>query len=116
MDSTNDVYQGVDSIRLSNETVSVWISKTFGLRVIGLSINNNGNLLAFLPDARIELPGGDDYYLRGGHRLWFAPEKPETTYIPDNQPVETIVREGSVEQIQPVDGSTGIQKSWEIKK
>ena len=115
MDSTDEVYQGLDCIRISNETVSVWITKNVGLRIIGLSINDHDDLLAFLPNARIELPGGEDYHLRGGHRLWYAPEKPETTYIPDNQPVETIVREGSVEQIQPVDGSTGIQKSWEIK-
>lgn len=115
MASTNEVYNGLDCIRLSNETVSVWITKSVGLRIIGLSINDNDDLLAFVPEARIELPGGEDYHLRGGHRLWYAPEKPETTYFPDNQPVETIVGEGRVEQIQPVDRSNGIQKSWEIK-
>lgn len=40
VDSTDEVYQGLDCIRISNETVSVWITKTVGLRIIGLSIND----------------------------------------------------------------------------
>ncbi|HVL37926.1 MAG TPA: hypothetical protein VM328_00920 [Fimbriimonadaceae bacterium] len=32
--------------------------------------------------------GGDEYRGYGGHRLWVAPEVPELTYVPENEPVE----------------------------
>lgn len=115
MKVTEEVYRGLDCIRLSNRSISAWLTKSVGLRVIGLGLESQEDLLAHLPQAAIELPDDEDYQLRGGHRLWYAPERPESTYVPDNQPVETVIGEEQVDQIQPVDRPTGIQKAWTIQ-
>ena len=107
-------FQGFDSLKLENGSLELWMTTSTGPRVLGLSAYGGENMLAVLPDATIENPGQDTFYLRGGHRLWYAPEKPETTYIQDNQPVEVIEVESGVELVQPVDQPTGVQKSIKI--
>ncbi|MCS7282664.1 MAG: DUF4380 domain-containing protein, partial [Anaerolineae bacterium] len=51
----------------------------------------------------------------GGHRLWYAPEDPWRTYIPDNDPVEVVELERGVRLVQPVEKQTGIQKSITVR-
>ncbi len=108
-------FEGFDCVKLNNEQVSLWITKSIGPRVIGLSGFGKENMLAVLPDAKIEYPGPEDFNLRGGHRLWYAPENPMTTYIPDNKSVDVKEIKNGVELIQPVDQPTGIQKSFRIQ-
>jgi hypothetical protein len=49
---------------------------TSGPRIIGLYADGvEGNLFAETPDVHWPTPHGE-YYLRGGHRLWTAPEDP----------------------------------------
>ena len=36
----------------------------------------------------LSCPGSGPFHLRGGHRLWAAPEDPRVTYRPDDDPVE----------------------------
>ena len=36
----------------------------------------------------LSCPGSEPFHLRGGHRLWAAPEDPRVTYRPDDDPVE----------------------------
>jgi hypothetical protein len=49
---------------------------TTGPRITGLYAKGvQGNLLAETPDVHWTTPHGE-YYLRGGHRLWTAPENP----------------------------------------
>lgn len=115
MDVTHEVYRGLECLRISNGLVSVWLTKSVGLRLIGLTLPGHQDLLANLPESTIDLPDGGRYHLRGGHRLWYAPERPESTYHPDDRPVESVIGEGYVQQIQLVDGPTGIQKSWLIR-
>ena len=45
------------------------------------------NVFAELGDMGIDLPDGGKYHLRGGHRLWAAPEVPAVTYEPDDDEV-----------------------------
>ena len=107
-------FEGFDCVKLKNEHVALWITISIGPRVLGLSAFGEENMLAFLPDATIEYPNKDTFYLRGGHRLWYAPENPDTTYIQDNQPVEVKEIENGVELIQSVDQPTGVQKAFKI--
>jgi hypothetical protein len=49
---------------------------TTGPRIVGLHAKGvQGNLLAETPDVHWATPHGE-FYLRGGHRLWTAPENP----------------------------------------
>jgi hypothetical protein len=61
---------------LENEYLRVDYLTTTGPRIIGLHARGvKGNLFAETPDAHWPTPHGE-YYLRGGHRLWIAPENP----------------------------------------
>ena len=101
--------------RLENEWAAVWLSAEFGPRVLGYSLSGGVNLLASLPNATLPTGDGRHLSLRGGHRLWYAPERPETTYIPDERPPRIRELEGGLEFIQEIDQPTGIQKSWRIE-
>lgn len=114
MEVKQEQYLGFQCLRLSNGRISAWLTEEVGLRLIGLALTDSSNLLAELPQAIIPVEGGPDYKLRGGHRLWYGPEDPALTYLPDDQPVETKVEAEYLEQRQPVDQSTGIQKSWRV--
>ena len=107
-------FEGYVCSTLENESLKIWITREVGPRVIGLSLMGGDSLLAVLPDAKIVLEGSQDFSLRGGHRLWYAPENPETTYIADDHPVEISEIEDGVELEQVVDLKTGIQKSWKV--
>ncbi len=109
-----EAFGGTSCVRLDNGLLSVWLTKEFGPRVIGCALEGGENLLVVLPEASIPVKGGTDYSLRGGHRLWVAPEMPETTYLPDDQPPRITEIENGLTCIQALDEPTGIQKSWRL--
>ncbi len=110
----DELFEGYQCLRLENQQLSIWITKDVGPRIIGLSLDGGDNLMAVLPEAIIPVDGANDYSLRGGHRLWYAPENPETTYIADDQPLEISQINNGLKLIQNVDQATGIQKSWQV--
>ncbi len=65
-----------------------------GPRIIGLRLRDGENLFAELPGLIIDRPGGAPFRFLGGHRLWMAPEVPEITYQPDDDPVTVTQHEG----------------------
>jgi hypothetical protein len=78
-----------------------------GPRIIGLYMNGSTeNLLAETPDVHWETPHGE-YYLRGGHRLWTAPENPFYTCPEDG--LDVIEEDSKVILKSSVDAS-GLQK------
>lgn len=107
-------FEGFACYSLENEYLKIWITNDVGPRIMGLSFLGGNNMLAVLPGAAIPMEGADDYSLRGGHRLWYAPENPKTTYIADDQPLEIMQINNGINLIQNVDNPTGIQKSWQI--
>ncbi|MEE8357246.1 MAG: hypothetical protein V3R33_08055 [Anaerolineales bacterium] len=109
------IFEGLECIQIKNENLSIWITVSVGPRIIGLVFNGSDNFMAVLPDAKIPVEGRSDYSLRGGHRLWYAPENPMTTYLTDDKPVEYEPIQNGLKVRQPVDQKTGIQKSWQVK-
>jgi hypothetical protein len=87
---------------------------TLDRRVLGL-VGPGGNLLAVLPEAGLDLPGGERFRLLGGHRLWAAPEVPAVTYQPDERPCTVSEVEGGVRVEAPVDGA-GLVKAIEVRR
>jgi hypothetical protein len=55
--------------------------------VLALMTEDGRNHFAELPELTLECPGSDAIHLRGGSRLWAAPEDPRFTYRPDDDPV-----------------------------
>lgn len=107
-------YEGYECVRLGNQALSLWVTVSVGPRIIGLHVGDGANLLAVLPDAVTATPAGQIYALRGGHRLWHAPEDAERTYVPDDRPVAVKAVDGGVRLTQPVERMTGIEKRMTI--
>lgn len=108
-------FEGYQAVSLSNQTMSLWATVSAGPRILGLSAFGGENLLAVLPGVTLDFPGEGDLELIGGHRLWYAPEVPERTYIPDGEPVAWTRVDGGIELTQAVERSTGVQKQLRIE-
>ncbi|MGZ8604125.1 MAG: hypothetical protein ACXWX9_05150 [Actinomycetota bacterium] len=107
-------FEGHDCVRLESGSATVYVTTSVGPRVLGLVGPDGQNVLAILPDAALEMPGGGRFRLLGGHRLWAAPEVPEVTYQPDERPCQVHELEGGVRVDAPADGA-GLVKSIEIR-
>jgi hypothetical protein len=98
---------------LQNEYVKIEYL-TNPLRIIGLTPAGKTNMLADLIDLpAVPTPFGD-YYFRGGHRLWHAPEALPRTYIPDPPVTVHELPDGILLESQAEPG-TGIRKQIEIR-
>ena len=107
MEYKQEIFNDYNCMRLKNGSLSVWITLDFGPRVIALAPEGGANLFAELPEAQIECPGSGMYSLRGGHRLWYAPEYPPRTYLPDDDRLESSeVNNGFKVTQQPEHGSS----------
>ena len=53
-------------------------------RIVRFAPQGKTNLFADLGRTPVPTPYGD-FFFRGGHRLWHAPEAMPRTYIPDNE-------------------------------
>ncbi|MCL4875449.1 MAG: hypothetical protein KJ064_02270 [Anaerolineae bacterium] len=109
----SNILHGIECVVLKNEQVEIWAAKTMGPRILVLKAVGGQNLLAEVPDIALDHPKGK-LYLRGGHRLWHAPESRVRTYIPDDQPPEIHQTADSLHLIQAVETETGIQKAIKL--
>jgi len=107
-------FAGCDCVKVENDAVTLWVTESVGPRIIGLALQGGDNLFAELPDETLDWPAGGSFFFRGGHRLWYAPEDPQRTYIPDDAPVTITDVESGILVTQPVEAQTGIQKSMII--
>ena len=106
-------YSGYECCALENDTLQLLVTRSVGPRIISFGFKDGDNLFAELPDVVTELPNGDVFHFYGGHRLWQAPEDFNTTYIPDDDPVEIVSIENGLSTTQKT-LPTGLQKSMEI--
>ncbi len=88
---------------------------TESLRISGLKLQGKTNLLADLSNLPpVHTPSGD-FYFRGGHRLWHAPEAMPRTYAPDTGRLKIVDLPNGVHLEDQVEESTGIRKMVEIR-
>jgi len=86
MQIENTTYYGLPAQSIQNSQLRLVYLTGEGPRLVGLYLpGDERNFLAELPELGIEAPNGR-YHLRGGHRLWAAPEDFSLTYLPDDQP------------------------------
>ncbi len=112
LEKTN--FAGLECVRLANETLSLIVTQAVGPRILTLHYQDGKNLFAEIPDAVIKTAGVGTLHLRGGHRLWHAPEVPARTYLPDDAPVTIEAVENGICVSQPVEAATGLQKELHI--
>ena len=104
---------GIPCVPLKTEKIELLIARDFGPRIVSLRTPDSPNLFAELPDAIEPTPYGE-YRIRGGHRLWHAPEAMPRSYIPDNEPPEISEIPNGLRVTQAVEAPTGLQKQMNI--
>lgn len=108
-------FHGLATGSLENEHLRLEYLLGAGPRLVRLFLSGSGeNLLAEAPEMHWETPHGR-YYLRGGHRLWHAPEAADRTYVPDDQGLQVEALPGGVRLSRPPEAPTGIAKSIEAR-
>lgn len=109
-------YQGWGrNLRLTNGTVELVVTLEVGPRILRYGYLGGRNVFKEYAD-QMGGRGESVWRIRGGHRLWHAPEDDVRTYALDNGPVEyEILGDGVVRLIQPVESSTGIAKEIDVR-
>ena len=108
-------YYGLPTRVIANSCLSLEVLAEAGPRIVRLKLNGSDeNLLAETPDFKWATPYGD-YYLRGGHRLWRAPEMERYTYVPDNAGVTIEELAEGARLCGPLEIDSGLRKSIEVR-
>lgn len=100
--------------RLANSEVELVVTADVGPRIIRCGFVNGPNLFAEFPD-ELGKSGEDSWVMRGGHRLWVAPEIMPDTYALDNGPVKATVNGGAITLLQPIECETFLQKEIAVE-
>jgi hypothetical protein len=111
----NVEYKGwKNNLKLSNNEVELIITLDIGPRIIRYGYRGGANIFKEFEE-QIGKSGEKEWMIRGGHRLWHAPEDARRTYDLDNAPVKwEKLSESSVRVTQGVEPLTGVQKEMEI--
>jgi hypothetical protein len=109
-------YHGWNAVRLASPKLELIAPLDIGPRIISLRVPGSRNLFAETKD---QLGGRDEkeYRIRGGHRLWHAPEDIVRTYQLDNSAVALaeLPKGRGFELTQPVETGTGIEKAIRVE-
>ena len=103
-----------NSYRVSNGEVELVVTGDVGPRVIRFGFVGGQNLFK----EYAEQLGGtreEKNQLRGGDRVWKAPEDPIATWAPDNVPVEITITATGLIARAPVEPLTSLQKEIEVR-
>jgi hypothetical protein len=109
-------YHGWKALALGAGGAEIIVPLEIGLRVLSCALRGGPNLFCNVAD-ELGGRGEPDWKIRGGHRLWHAPENPARTYLPDNVPVtaEKLPRGAGLRLTQAVEEKNGIAKSIVIE-
>jgi hypothetical protein len=95
--------------RLSNGESELIVTTDVGPRVMRYGFIRGQNVFVEIAD-QLGRSGEPWWAMRGGHRLWVAPEVKPDTYALDNGAVQASVDNGRISLLQPVEPETGLQK------
>src|SRR5260370_24281136 len=103
-----------NSYRVSNGEVELVVTSDVGPRGIRFGFVGGQNLFKEFAD---QLGGTKEekFQLRGGDRVWKAPEHPVATWAPDNMPVEITSTANALIAQAPAQPMTSLQKEIEVR-
>src|SRR5215472_694128 len=99
--------------RIANGEVELVVTSDVGPRIIRFGFVGGQNVFKEFPD-QLGKTGESDFQLRGGHRVWKAPEDPVGSWAPDNAPVQIELAADGLTAREPVEPLTKLQKEIEI--
>jgi hypothetical protein len=100
--------------RVSNGEVELIVTGDVGPRVIRFGFISGQNLFKEYAD-QMGKSGEEKFQLRGGSRVWKAPEDPIATWAPDNVAVEIIPTANGLIARAPVEPLSSLQKEIEVR-
>ena len=104
-----------NNVKLSNGEVELIVTLEVGPRVISYRRLDGKNVFKNY-DEMMGKTGESEWMIRGGHRLWAAPEDTTRTYAADNGPVAFRDLGGGEARFTPgVETAYGIQKEMDVK-
>jgi hypothetical protein len=99
-----------NNLQLSSKKAELVISLDVGPRILSYRTTGGTNVLKNYPE-QMGGSGETKWMIRGGHRLWIAPEDEILSYVPDNQPVKhTLMSPNGVHLV-----NEGVDP-WKIRK
>ena len=109
----NNHYIFGKSLYADNGVVQLIIPLEYGIRIGHFSYINEENVFYEQSSKEQDLTTEDGWRIRGGHRLWLAPED-DDTYFPDNDPISYMVQGDDIILHQNIDKRLGVKKSIQI--
>jgi hypothetical protein len=107
-------YKGwTNCYRISNGEVELIVTGDVGPRIIRYGFMGGQNLFKEFPE-QLDKSGEAAFQLRGGDRVWKAPEDPIASWQPDNVPVTVEITPTGVIAREPVEPQTQLQKEIEV--
>ena len=100
--------------RVSNGEVEVIVTGDVGPRIIWFGFVGGQNVFKEYTE-QLGKSGEEKFQLRGGDRVWKAPEDAVATWAPDNVPVEIIETPTGLVARAPVEPLTMLQKEIEVR-
>jgi hypothetical protein len=101
------------NVRLANGAIELVATLDIGPRIIHLAAPGGRNVFKNYVE-QMGKTGEAEWQIRGGHRLWVAPEDPVATYFPDNSPVDVEEIRGGVRLRPAPEKPNGLQKEMDI--
>ena len=107
-------YRRGNALKFTTGALELVVTTDVGPRVSSLrSLKGRaGNLFLELPANEQRYHG---FYLRGGHRLWHAPEDIVRSYQPDDEPLAVKILPKGVALTAPTEARTGLQKGMKLE-
>jgi hypothetical protein len=96
----------------TNGIVELYIPLSYGIRIAHFSFCGKQNIFWEQP-ADMTLYTKGDWRIRGGHRMWIAPED-DREYFPDNAPIDCRVENDTIVLTQQEDTLQKVIKGMEI--
>lgn len=107
-------YRGwANCYRVTNGEIELIVTGDVGPRIIRFGFVGGQNLFKEYPE-QLGKSGEEKFQLRGGDRVWKAPEDPIKTWAPDNVAVEIQVTPTGLIARAPVEPLTQLQKEIEV--
>jgi hypothetical protein len=103
-----------NSYRIFNGEVEVVITSDIGPRIMRYAFTSGQNVFKEFAEG-LGKSGEAVWQLRGGHRIWVAPEDAVKTYAPDNGPVHVSIKGDVIEATEPIEPLTGLEKQITVK-
>jgi hypothetical protein len=100
--------------RVSNGEVELILTADVGPRIIRFGFAGGRNLFAEMA-SQLGKSGEPDFRLRGGHRLWMAPEHAVKSWAPDNTAVHIATATDGLAARAPVEPVSGLEKEIEVR-